>query len=154
MGSGVKGSETVSAMPNGFPLKHRDSHAKARSIGNDPREVRIGLLHRLLPRASRIAMLTDSASPASEVEIADVRMAAAAVEFVSASTDREIETIFASLAQKRIAKISQPAHSRHSGAAGDRFTSCLRVAVSLGLRGVTIRTIQIGLLAKHARYVA
>jgi putative tryptophan/tyrosine transport system substrate-binding protein len=65
---------------------------------------RIGLLHELLPRALRIALLVDSTIPSAEAEIRDTQAAATAtgkqIEVLSASSSRDIETAFASLVQK------------------------------------------------------
>jgi putative ABC transport system substrate-binding protein len=66
---------------------------------------RLGLLHELLPRAARFAVLVNSSDPNVASMITDVRAAASTVgrqvEVVFASTNREIEAAFASLAQKR-----------------------------------------------------
>ena len=78
-------------------------------IGRDLAGKRLGLLHELLPAASRFAALVESTgSNKSAVEsmVAEVAAAALAIgrtiEVVTASTNREIDTAFASLAQKRI----------------------------------------------------
>jgi ABC-type uncharacterized transport system substrate-binding protein len=66
---------------------------------------RVGLLHELLPGAARFAMLLDPTSPAAATHITVGRTAAAAIgrqiEFLNASTNREIDTAFANLVQKR-----------------------------------------------------
>jgi putative ABC transport system substrate-binding protein len=66
---------------------------------------RLGLLHELLPRATRFAVLVNRGSP-SDPLIADLRPVAAAVgleiEGFYAATNAEIDTAFASLVQKRI----------------------------------------------------
>ena len=66
---------------------------------------RLGLLHDLLPRAARFAVLVDSNNPSAESEIADLRVAASAIarqiEVFTASTNRDIDAAFASLVQKR-----------------------------------------------------
>jgi putative tryptophan/tyrosine transport system substrate-binding protein len=75
-------------------------------IGEDLGAKRLGLLHELLPGASRFAALVDPTSPATESMVAEVAAAASAIgrsiEVVTASTNREIDTAFASLVQKRI----------------------------------------------------
>ena len=75
-------------------------------IGVDLGPKRLGLLHELLPRASRFAALVNPTNPATESRIAEVTAAALAigrsVDVVPASTDREIDAAFASLVQKRI----------------------------------------------------
>ena len=67
---------------------------------------RLGLLHELLPRASRLALLLDPTTPTAEAETTDIRAAAAAmgrpIEVVTASTNREIDIAFVTLVQKRI----------------------------------------------------
>ena len=66
---------------------------------------RLGLLHELLPRAARFAVLVNPNDPNAASMITDVRAAASTVgrqvEVFFASTNREVETVFASLAQKR-----------------------------------------------------
>ena len=66
----------------------------------------LGLLHDLLPRAARIAVLTDPNMPITESFISDVLAAASAIgkqtEVLSASTGREIDTVFASFAQRPV----------------------------------------------------
>ena len=68
---------------------------------------RLGLLRELLPAAARVAVLVDSNSPtiASESVIADLLGAASAIglqiEVLTAGTNRDIDTAFASLLQKR-----------------------------------------------------
>jgi putative ABC transport system substrate-binding protein len=75
-------------------------------IGEDLGAKRLGLLHDLMPSASRFAVLVDPKTPTTESAITDVRAAAAAIgrpiEVVTASTDNEIDAAFASLVQKRI----------------------------------------------------
>ena len=64
-----------------------------------------GLLHELLPGATRFAVLVQSNSPLTEAFVAEVRAAAQAlglhVEVLSASNNREIDSAFTSLAQSR-----------------------------------------------------
>jgi putative tryptophan/tyrosine transport system substrate-binding protein len=75
-------------------------------IGVDLAAKRLGLLHELLPGASRFAALVDPTSPATESTIAEVTAAALAIgrtiEVVTASTNHEIDTAFASLVQRSI----------------------------------------------------
>jgi putative ABC transport system substrate-binding protein len=63
-----------------------------------------GLLHELLPRAVRIAVLADPNWPITEPFVADVRTAALAIgkpiDVLHASTGRDLDAAFASLAQK------------------------------------------------------
>ena len=67
---------------------------------------RLGLLHALLPGASRFAVLVNPNIPVAESLIADARAAASTIgreiEVLTASTNREIDAAFASLAQKRV----------------------------------------------------
>ena len=66
----------------------------------------LGLLHELLPGAARIAVLVDPNLPITEPFVSDVRAAASAIrkqiEVLYASTGRDIDTVFASLAQKPV----------------------------------------------------
>jgi putative tryptophan/tyrosine transport system substrate-binding protein len=66
---------------------------------------RLGLLHELLPGATRLAVLVQSNSPLTEAFVAEVRAAAEAlglhVEVLSASNNREIDSAFTSLVQSR-----------------------------------------------------
>jgi putative ABC transport system substrate-binding protein len=66
----------------------------------------LGLIHELLPRATRFATLLNTGSAFTGDEIPELRKAAAAIgreiEFLYARTNNEIDTAFASLAEKRI----------------------------------------------------
>jgi putative tryptophan/tyrosine transport system substrate-binding protein len=66
----------------------------------------LGLLHELLPGAERIAVLVDPNFPITEPFVSDVRAAASAtrkqIEVLYAHTGRDIDTVFAGLAQKPI----------------------------------------------------
>jgi putative ABC transport system substrate-binding protein len=65
---------------------------------------RLGLLHELLPKAERFAMLVNPGNPITEPQISSVREAASVIgrpiEILAASTAREIDAAFASLEQK------------------------------------------------------
>jgi putative ABC transport system substrate-binding protein len=65
----------------------------------------LGLLHELLPQAMRFAVLANSNYSYSEFAVTDLRVAAGAIgrqiEVLSVSTNRDIDTVFASLAQKQ-----------------------------------------------------
>jgi putative ABC transport system substrate-binding protein len=67
---------------------------------------RLGLLLELVPGAARIAFLINPNSPSAEAVVTDMRAAAAAiarqVEALPATTNRDIDTTFASLVQKRV----------------------------------------------------
>jgi len=66
----------------------------------------LGLLHELLPGAVRIAVLVEPNFALTEPFVSDVRAAALVIgkqiEVLDASTGRDIETVFASLAQKPV----------------------------------------------------
>jgi putative ABC transport system substrate-binding protein len=66
---------------------------------------RLGFLHELLPRATRLAVLVNPNSRNAQSEIADARARASAIgrelDAVTASTSHEIDIAFASLVQKR-----------------------------------------------------
>src|SRR5262245_61741585 len=66
----------------------------------------IGLLHDLLPRAAHMALLIDPKFPLTEAFVSDVLAAASLtgkqIEILSASSDQDIDTVFASLAQKPV----------------------------------------------------
>ena len=66
---------------------------------------RVGLLHELLLGAARFAMLVNPTNPNAEPNITEAREAASAVgwqiEVLTASTNLDIDTAFASLVQKR-----------------------------------------------------
>jgi putative ABC transport system substrate-binding protein len=67
---------------------------------------RLGLLHELMPRAARYALLVNPTNPvAAETAIKDAQSAAASigrpVDIVTAVSHRDIETAFATLVEKR-----------------------------------------------------
>jgi putative ABC transport system substrate-binding protein len=66
---------------------------------------RLGLLHELVPTASTIVVLLNPASPTIESQLKDVQEAARAVgrqmHILQASTERDIDAAFATLAQLR-----------------------------------------------------
>jgi len=67
---------------------------------------RLGLLHELIPGAARFAVLVNPNSTFAQSIISSVQAAASGVgrpiEVLTASTNREIDTAFASLVQKRV----------------------------------------------------
>jgi putative ABC transport system substrate-binding protein len=75
------------------------------SISGDLSAKRLGLLHELLPRAVRFAVLVDPSATSDESVTREVQTAAAyinqQIEVLHASTDREINTAFETLVQKR-----------------------------------------------------
>jgi putative ABC transport system substrate-binding protein len=66
---------------------------------------RLGLLHELLPEATRFAVLANPKNPLTELFVTDIQTAASRmgwqIEIVTAGTNREIDVAFASLVQKR-----------------------------------------------------
>jgi putative ABC transport system substrate-binding protein len=66
---------------------------------------RLGLLHELLPKAMRVALLVNPNNPLTAPFVKDVQIAAPSVgvqiDVFSATNNREIDSAFASLAQKR-----------------------------------------------------
>jgi len=75
-------------------------------IGEELVGKRLGLLHELVPGATRIAVLVNLNSPFAESTIAEVRAAASIVglqiEVLTANDNQGIDTAFASLAQKQV----------------------------------------------------
>jgi len=73
------------------------------SMSNELAAKRLGLLHELLPAATRFAVLVNPKNPTIESLKKDVEAAAIGpeIEFFTASTGVDIDTAFASLVQKR-----------------------------------------------------
>ena len=67
---------------------------------------RLGLLHELLPGATRFAVLVNPNNPSTESVITDLQAAALTIgrqiEVLTASSNREMDTAFASALQKRV----------------------------------------------------
>jgi ABC-type uncharacterized transport system substrate-binding protein len=65
----------------------------------------LGLMHELIPKAERFAVLVNPKNPNAEPLTRDVQAAASAIgrqiEVLAASTNRDIDTVFSSLMQKR-----------------------------------------------------
>jgi putative ABC transport system substrate-binding protein len=74
-------------------------------LSGDVASKRLGLLHELLPRAKRFGVLVNPTSPLAPF-LEDMRPVAAAfggeIDLLTASTSGEIDTAFASLAERRI----------------------------------------------------
>jgi ABC-type uncharacterized transport system substrate-binding protein len=75
------------------------------SMSNELVAKRLGLLHELLPTATRLGVLVNPLNPTTESLKKDVEAAATAIgpqiEFLTASSGAEIDTAFASLVQRR-----------------------------------------------------
>ena len=65
-----------------------------------------GLLQELLPRAARFAVLANPSNPMTDSVVTDLRSAASTIgrqiEVFHAGTNRDIDTVFSNLAQKRL----------------------------------------------------
>jgi putative ABC transport system substrate-binding protein len=76
------------------------------TLAGDLGAKRLGLLHELLPRATRFALLARPDDTYFEVNVADAQAAASAIggeiEVLGASTNREIDAAFATLVQRRV----------------------------------------------------
>jgi putative tryptophan/tyrosine transport system substrate-binding protein len=74
------------------------------SLGVELGPKRLGLLHEFIPRAARFALLVDPIVPSAKSIIEETQAAAATIgveiEVFTASTNREIDSAFASFAQK------------------------------------------------------
>jgi putative ABC transport system substrate-binding protein len=71
---------------------------------------RLGLLHELLPAAKRFAALLNRYDPVAGMSLLDLEAAAAALGLrqlfvLSASSEREIDAVFASLAQQQVSAL-------------------------------------------------
>jgi putative tryptophan/tyrosine transport system substrate-binding protein len=75
------------------------------SMNGDIEAKRVGLMHELLPRATRFAVLVNPNNPNVAPLTRDVQAAAAAIgrqiEVLTAGTNRDIDAAFSSLVQKR-----------------------------------------------------
>jgi putative ABC transport system substrate-binding protein len=76
------------------------------SYNNDLAAKQLGLLHELVPRAARFALLANPNNPSAGESIANLRAAAltigAQIEILSVGTNRDIDTVFATLVQKQV----------------------------------------------------
>jgi putative tryptophan/tyrosine transport system substrate-binding protein len=75
-------------------------------VTNDLGGKRLGLLHDVLPTASRFAMLVNPTAPVADSQVRELRAAAAVIErsmeVKTASNDREIDEAFASFSPRHI----------------------------------------------------
>ena len=93
---------------------------------------RLGLLHDLVPKAVRIAVLVNPANaPTAEATLREIPEAARAIglqiQVLNASTSREIEAAFATLVRERPTPCSSPPTG--SSSAGASNLRCLRRAM-------------------------
>jgi putative tryptophan/tyrosine transport system substrate-binding protein len=69
----------------------------------------LGLVHQLLPQATRLAVLVNPTTPSAEAAITEVKAAASTVgmqiEVLSAASSREIDAAFVTIVQKRAAAL-------------------------------------------------
>jgi putative ABC transport system substrate-binding protein len=74
------------------------------TMGKELAGKQLGLLHELLPRATRFALLIDPNSPTARLSIPDVQAAAMAIgaqiDILPALTNRDIDTAFATLVER------------------------------------------------------
>ena len=95
---------------------------------------RLGFLHELLPRTTRFAALIDMNNLYTDSEITDLRAAASAIgrqiEILTVSTSRDIETAFASLAQKQVSGLAVSASTFFTSRRAQFATLAARHAVA------------------------
>ena len=100
------GSDPVKARPRRQPQPAGRQCHRRQLLSMPAGREGLGLLHELLPGAVRIAVLVDPNFPNTEPFVSDVQAAASAIgkqiEVLNASTGREIDTVFATLAQKPV----------------------------------------------------
>jgi putative tryptophan/tyrosine transport system substrate-binding protein len=79
-------------------------------LGVELEAKRLELLHELVPAAALIAVLVNPNNPQAETQSLEVQAAARAIRqqilILSASTERELETVFAALVQKRVGALA------------------------------------------------
>jgi putative ABC transport system substrate-binding protein len=94
---------------------------------------RIGLLHDLLPRAGRFALLVTRDSVGGDQVIKDAQSAAAAIgqqlEILFAGSDREIDAAFAELVQRRVDAFLVPNDTFLAGRRSQILTLAARHAI-------------------------
>jgi putative ABC transport system substrate-binding protein len=105
---------------------------------------RLGLLHELLPGATRFALLVqEGTNRVNEYVMADLRAAASTlgyeIELLSAASNRDIEMAFATLAQKRVdALLTAPSHCLARVGCSSRYsrraTQCRRCTTTACLQ--------------------
>ena len=95
---------------------------------------RLGFLHELLPRTTRFAALIDMNNLYTDSEITDLRAAASAIgrqiEILTVSTSHDIETAFASLAQKQVSGLAVSASTFFTSRRAQFATLAARHAVA------------------------
>ena len=95
---------------------------------------RLGFLHELLPRTTRFAALIDMNNLYTDSEITDLRAAASAIgrqiEILTVSTSHDIETAFASVAQKQVSGLAVSASAFFTSRRAQFATLAARYAVA------------------------
>jgi putative tryptophan/tyrosine transport system substrate-binding protein len=94
---------------------------------------RLGLLHELLPKAARFAVLVNPNSRNAKFEITEAQEAGSAIgrqiDILTAGTDREIDIAFASLVQKRTDALVVGPHSFFRNRRAQLLTLAARHAI-------------------------
>ena len=95
---------------------------------------RLGFLHELLPRTTRFAALIDMNNLYTDSEITELRAAASAIgrqiEILTLSTSHDIETAFASIAQKQVSGLAVSASAFFTSSRAQFATLAARHAVA------------------------
>jgi putative tryptophan/tyrosine transport system substrate-binding protein len=90
---------------------------------------RLGMLHELLPKAARFAVLVERNNPSNDAVVADLRAAAASIgrdiEVAAAATGTI--PVFTSLVQKRVdALLTSPAQLLYAACSSSRWRRATR----------------------------
>ena len=131
----------------------------ATGINFFPQEVmakRLGLLHDLVPKAARIAVLVNPTTATAEATLRDIPEAARAIglqiQLLNASTSREIETAFAAIVRDRADALFLAADAFFASRRGQFVTLAARdrMPTSCGNRDM----VEAGLLMSYGTKVA
>src|SRR5215472_6154344 len=131
----------------------------ATGINFFPQEVmakRLGLLHDLVPKATRIAVLVNPTTATAETTLRDIPEAARAIglqiQLLNASTSREIETAFATIVRDRADALFLAADAFFASRRGQFVTLAARdrMPTSCGNRDM----VEAGLLMSYGTKVA
>jgi len=131
----------------------------ATGINFFPQEVmakRLGLLHDLVPKAARIAVLVNPTTATAEATLRDIPEAARAIglqiQLLNASTSREIETAFATIVRDRADALFLAADAFFASRRGQFVTLAARdrMPTSCGNRDM----VEAGLLMSYGTKVA